>query len=72
MHGREEEEKEVEKVSGRIRPSSLIASSTKSEKKEEREKIGNSENEVGIVKEESVDEYLVDHGRSNLHNFKQN
>ncbi|VDK79476.1 unnamed protein product [Litomosoides sigmodontis] len=63
VYGGEEEEEEVQKGSGRIKPLSLIASSTKSAKEEQKEKEENSENQIGDGSDESADVYLVEHGR---------
>lgn len=71
----EEEEDEVQKVSGRIKPLSLASSSlspfVKSAKKEERTKIGNSEDKPKSI-EGTVDEYLDEHARFNLLIFEIN
>ncbi|EJD74643.1 hypothetical protein LOAG_11778, partial [Loa loa] len=55
-----EEEKNNQKVSGRIKPFSLTSSSMKLVKEGQRSKVGNSENELGNV-EGSVDEYSREH-----------
>ncbi|VBB32461.1 unnamed protein product [Acanthocheilonema viteae] len=66
----EEEEKEVQKVSGRIKP--LSSASAKSVKKEQREKIENSEEDELGSNDGSVDEYFEEHSRFNSNNAIEN